>query len=135
MGDAPSRPAAATRECAGRLAAAVAGLGDGEWLDRLEALGAAVPAGTGAAPTFEALATAGADVVEALAGEGRWADAADQAARLRRVFAAQRHTLHPVAGEAFDGLHAATLAREAQELDDFVDLIRVMFDGTGPPGG
>lgn len=136
MADVPSQAATATRERITRLAVAVAGLRDGDWAAELSRMGAgAPPADHPVAPTFASLAGAGVDAVEALAADGRWSDAAGQADRLTRVFAAQRHTLHPVVGESFDGLRAAAHAGDAEELADFVDLLREMFDAGGPAGG
>lgn len=112
------------------LAQAVAGLGDADWGRELAALGAPpAPAGPAAAPTYERLATTGADAVVALAAADRWDAAAGQADRLARTFAAWRAELHPVAGEAFEGLRAAAHARDRDELDDFVDLVREIFGG------
>ncbi len=134
MEDTSSQPATAPRRPLDRLALAVAGLRDGEWLADLGRIGADVPTGAPAPPTFAALAAAGIDTVDALAADGRWEHAADQADRLRRVFTAHRATLHPVVGESFDGLRAAAHSRDADELADFVGLLREIFDGSGEPG-
>lgn len=124
----PSQPATAERIVC--LAQAVAGLGDPDWAQELAALGAPPPADdTLAAPTYEALAVAGVDTVVALAHDGRWDAAAGQAARLARTFSAWRVQLHPVAGESFEGLRAAAHARDRDELDDFVGLLREIFGG------
>lgn len=136
MADTPSQPAAAVREPATRLARAVAGLRDVAWLEALGRLGAAPDdAAPADPPSFAALAGPGVDTVQALAAAGRWDDAADHAGHLTRVFRAHRAELHPVVGEAFDGLRAAALARDPDELTDFIDLLREVFDGSGPTSG
>lgn len=125
----PSQPASA--QGASRLAAAVAGLGAGDWYAELIALGAE-PAVTAAreAPTYEELATAGTATVAALVAEGRWDDAARQADRLTDLFRMNRHHLHPVAAESFDGLRAAVRAHDRDEAGDFVELLRELFGGS-----
>lgn len=115
-------------ERAARLASAVAGLDDPGWLSDAEALAAvpAPPAG-GAAPTYRELARAGGSLVEALAGEGRWPEAAAQARRLKAFFAASGAGLGPIAASAWDGLLAATIARDPDETRDFVELVEELF--------
>lgn len=128
MNPRPSQPASA--EGASRLAAAVAGLGDTDWHAELIALGAEPSAGgPPGTPTYELLATAGTVTVSALVDEGRWDDAARQADRLTELFRLNRHHLHPVAAESFDGLRAAVYARDRDEVADFVDLLGELFGG------
>lgn len=111
-----------------RLAAAVSGLHDDAWSGELARLGAP-PAQGGEAPTYERLATAGVDAVDALARDGAWGEAAAQADRLTAFFRARTRHIHPVAAESFDGLRAAARARDPEELADFVDLLRELFAG------
>jgi hypothetical protein len=110
-----------------RLASAVAGLGDREWAAELARVGELPAPGAGDPPTYERLALAGVDAVGALADAGRWEEAAAQAGRLTAYFRRRSRELHPVAGEAFDGLQAAARARDPEELGDFVDLLREIF--------
>jgi hypothetical protein len=65
--------------------------------------------------------------VAALADEGRWAEAADEARDLKRLFGATPDELGPVVIAAFDGLLASAIARDRDELQDFVDLVEAMF--------
>jgi hypothetical protein len=124
----PPQPASA--QGASRLAAAVAGLGASDWQAELIALGAAAPGDAPhVTPTYEELATAGTATVVALVAEGRWEDATRQADRLTELFRANRHHLHPVAAESFDGLRAAVRARDRGEVDDFVELLGELFGG------
>lgn len=110
------------------VAAAVERLGEAEWhVAAARVAGAAPVPVLDAPPTYRELALAGVEVVEGLAGEGRWPEAAEQARHLRRYFSAPGGVMHQVAGESFDGLHAAVLARDAEELDDFTALLRELF--------
>lgn len=114
-----------------RLAAAVSGLGDEAWDDELAGLGAAPTAGDAGPPTYELLASAGVDAVDALARDGAWDEAARQADRLTAFFRARTRHIHPVAAESFDGLRAAARARDPEELADFVELLRELFGDRG----
>lgn len=80
-----------------------------------------------APPTYGDVARVGTGLVAALAGEGRWDDAAIQARHLRRFFSRAGTSLGPIAAQAFDGLLAAALTRDPNELGDFVDLVGEMF--------
>ena len=121
-------PRAGTADRAAQLAAAVSALGQPEWAaDAARLAGGEAPEALGPPPTYRDLARTGLDLVEELAGEGRWDEAAVQARHLSRYFAGARQKLHAVAGEAFDGLHAAVRARDAEELEDFADLLRTLF--------
>ncbi|HSJ73925.1 MAG TPA: hypothetical protein VK904_06375 [Miltoncostaeaceae bacterium] len=114
---------------AARLAAAVAWLGEAKWREdaaRLARGRAPSPAGD-APPTFGEVARGGTALVEGLAAEGRWDEAAAQARHLRAFFAREGGHLGPVAAPAFDGLLAAVLARDPGELGDFTALIREIF--------
>ena len=73
------------------------------------------------------MARDGVALVEGLAAGGRWDDAAVQATHLARYFAREGLRLGPITADAFDGLRAATLARDPDELADFVELLREMF--------
>jgi hypothetical protein len=103
-------------------------LGDADWQAELIALGARPPADPApGTPTYELLATAGTETVSALVDEGLWDDAATQADRLTHLFRLNRHHLHPVAAESFDGLRAAVHARDRDEVADFVELLGELF--------
>ena len=121
-------PGAGTADRAAQLAAAVSALGQPDWAaDAARLAGRGTPEAPGATPTYRELARTGLELVEGLAGEGRWDEAAAQARHLSRYFAGAREQLHAVAGEAFDGLHAAVRARDPEELEDFADLLRTLF--------
>jgi hypothetical protein len=116
-------------ERAARLAAAVAWLSDAEWsreVARLAEDGSPLPSSPGP-PTVGEVAREGVALVEGLAAGGRWDDAAVQATHLARYFAREGLRLGPITADAFDGLRAATLARDPDELADFVELLREMF--------
>lgn len=114
---------------AARLAAAVAWLDEGRWRDDAAALaGPASPEPPrDGPPTFGEVARWGTAVVEGLAGAGRWDEAAGQARHLRAFFTREGGHLGPVAAPTFDGLLAAVLARDADEVADFTALIREIF--------
>ena len=80
-----------------------------------------------APPTFGEVARWGTAVVEGLAREGRWDEAAAQARHLRGFFAREGGHLGPVAAPTFDGLLAAVLARDPDEVADFTALIGEIF--------
>jgi len=111
-----------------RLSRLVAAIGDRAWSGDLDPL-TGVPSASGAAeaPTYGDVARAGTGLVDSLARAGRWDDASVQARHLRRFFAAAGMSLGPIAAQAFDGLLAAALARDLDELGDFVDLVGEMF--------
>ena len=116
-------------ERAARLAAAVAWLSDADWsreVGRLAPDGAS-PSPSPDPPTMGEVARDGVALVEGLAGRGRWDDAAVQATHLARYFAREGMRLGPITADAFDGLRAAALARDPDELADFVELLREMF--------
>jgi hypothetical protein len=116
-------------ERAARLAAAVAWLSDAEWSREVARLAADRPGPSSSPdpPTVGDVARDGVALVEGLAAGGRWEDAAVQATHLARYFAREGLRLGPIAAEAFDGVRAATLARDRDELADFVELVREMF--------
>ncbi|MDX6554903.1 MAG: hypothetical protein QOD86_1098 [Miltoncostaeaceae bacterium] len=121
-------PGAGTPDRAVQLAAAVSALGQPEWAaDAVRIAGREPRDAEGPTPSYRELARAGLELVEALAGEERWADAAGQARHLSRYFSDTRDQLHAVAGAAFDGLHAAVLARDPDEVEDFGELVREIF--------
>jgi hypothetical protein len=114
---------------AGRLATAVAWLGEARWRDDAARLaGARAPAEPqGRPPTYGEVARAGTAVVEALSGEGRWDEAATQARHLKAFFAREGGYLGPIAAPTFDGLLAAVLARDLDEVADFTGLVQELF--------
>jgi hypothetical protein len=113
---------------AARLAAAVAWLDDEGWREEVDRLAAGAPHPRAEAPpTWGEIARAGLAVVEGLVAEGRWAEAALQARHLTRFFSGPGRGLGPIAGHVFDGLLAASLARDEQELADFAELVRELF--------
>jgi hypothetical protein len=121
-------PGAGTADRAAQLAAAVSALDQAEWAaDAARIAGSGPPGADVPAPTYRDLARAGLELVEALAAEERWTDAAAQARHLSRYFAGTGAQLHAVAGAAFDGLHAAVLARDPEEVEDFGELVREIF--------
>ncbi len=117
-------------ERAARLAAAVAWLSDADWsreVARLAAEGGPAPSSSPDPPTVGDVARQGVALVEGLAAGGRWEEAAVQATHLARYFAREGLRLGPITADAFDGLRAAALARDPDELADFVELLREMF--------
>lgn len=110
------------------MAAAAARLGREEWRRSAARLAGGEPSPTVAEPpTYRELAGTGVVLVERLAAQGRWTEAAEQAGHLTRYFAGVRWELHPVAAQSFDGLQAAARARDRDELADFADLLRELF--------
>ena len=111
------------------MARLVAALGEPAWYDALVSLaGEGVAADpSGAPPTYGEVARLGTALVDGLARAGQWTEASGQARHLRRFFAATGLGLGPIAVAAFDGLLAATLAREPDELADFVELVGELF--------
>ena len=114
-------------ERAAYLAAVAAAIGQPEWRADAARIAGADPPPPPAPPTYRDLALAGTDLVEALAAQGRWDEAGIQARHLTRYFTSVRAELHAVAGEAFNGLYAAVLARDPEEIDDFLSLLREIF--------
>lgn len=118
-------------ERAARLAATVAWLSDAEWsreVARLAEDGSLpAPPSSPDPPTVGEVAREGVALVESLAAGGRWDDAGVQATHLARYFAREGLRLGPITADAFDGLRAAALARDPDELADFVELLREMF--------
>jgi hypothetical protein len=114
---------------ASRLAAAVAWLSEVQWRDDAARLaGARAPEARQAAPpTFGEVARWGTALVEGLAREGRWDEAAGQARHLRAFFAREGRRLGPVAGPTFDGLLGAVIACDPDEIGDFTALVREIF--------
>ena len=116
-------------ERAARLAAAVAWLSDADWSREVARLAddGPAPARSPDPPTVGEVARDGVALVEGLAARGRWEEAAVQATHLARYFAREGIRLGPITADAFDGLRAAALARDPDELTDFVELLREMF--------
>lgn len=116
---------------AARIAALAGRLDDPEWQRSAAALVSGGAPDETVGDSFADLATAGLDLVEGLAGEGRWDEARDHAERLARHFHAMRRRLHPVAAIGFGGLYDAVRARDREAMDDSADLIREILGG-GP---
>jgi hypothetical protein len=112
---------------AARLAASAAWLRETSWRDDAARLAAGRQAQRADPPTYGDVARDGSAVVEGLARERRWDEAAEQARHLRAFFTREGNRLGPVAAPTFDGLLAAALARDADEVDDFTALIRELF--------
>ena len=117
-------------ERAARLAASVAWLSDADWSREIARL-----AGPGARPPVSA---------DPPTVRARWRGTASRWWRasppggagtrprprrthLARYFAREGIRLGPITADAFDGLRAAALARDPDELADFVELLREMF--------
>lgn len=83
--------------------------------------------GEGRPRSYREIATAGTARVAELADRGRWDEAADEARELRRIFGMTPDELGPVVHAAFDGLLAASLARDREELDDILSLVGELF--------
>ena len=111
---------------AARFAAAVAWLDEPAWEDRVSALAGQVEPAP-ARPTYRELAVAGTALVAALADDGRWDEAVQEARDLKRLFGGTPDELGPIVHSAFDGLLAAAIARDRDELQDFVDLVDALF--------
>jgi len=109
------------------LAAAAAAVGREDWERDAGALAGAPPPERVAAPTYRDVALAGLAVVEALADEGRWADADAHAAHLLRFFSDPDAAQPAITRHGFDGLRAAARARDRDEVEDFLDLLREIF--------
>lgn len=112
---------------AARLARSVAWLGDRAWGEDLAALAGPDPGREPEVPTFGEVALAGTALVSALGAEGHWDEAVVQARHLTRFFGGVGMDLGPIAAQAFDGLLAAALAEEQDELADFVELVGELF--------
>ena len=119
----------AVADRASRLATVVARLGDEDWREDVERLAGvpATPQSDGPTPTYGDVARVGTAVVAALAADGRWDDAVVQSRHLRTFFARTGFRLGPIAVQAFDGLLAACMARDMDELGDFVELVQEIF--------
>lgn len=112
---------------AARLAASAAWLRETGWRDEAARLAAGREAQRADPPTYGDVARDGTALVEGLAREGRWDEAAAQARHLKAFFAREADRLGPIAEPTFDGLLAAALARDPDEVGDFTALIRELF--------
>lgn len=112
-----------------RLASLVARLDRPAWIgDLTRLMGDGREAGAGeSTPRYGEVARSGTRLVSALADRAMWDEAAIQARHLKRFFGVTGTSLGPIAEQTFDGLLAACLAREPEELQDFVELIAEMF--------
>lgn len=77
--------------------------------------------------SYRDVARAGVDRVRSLSDEGEWIEAAEVARGLKRLFAEAEPRLGPIPVEVFDGVQAACLARDREELDDFLGLAMEVF--------
>lgn len=77
--------------------------------------------------TYRDVARAGIDRVRSLADGGGWDEAAEVARGLKHLFADAAARLGPIPIEVFDGVQAACLARDREELDDFLGLAGEIF--------
>jgi hypothetical protein len=116
-------------ERASRLAAVAGRLGEADWRADAERLAGASagPPDDGPIPTYGEVARLGTGVVVALAAQERWDEAVVQARHLMAFFARTGLVLGPIAVEAFDGLLAACLARDPDEVRDFAELVEELF--------
>jgi hypothetical protein len=77
--------------------------------------------------SYRDVARGGLEAVLGEAARGDWVAAADRAREVKRVFRGAVDLFGPVPGDAFDGLQAACLARDADELTDFAELVEELF--------
>lgn len=84
-------------------------------------------AGGGSGRSYRDVARGGVDRLVALSRAGAWPEAVDVARSLKATFTEAAGVLGPIPPEVFDGALAACLARDAEELDDFLDLAREIF--------
>jgi hypothetical protein len=77
--------------------------------------------------SFREVARGGLDRVHAAVERDDWTGAADEARRLKRIFAAESGRFGPIPSQVFDGVLAACMARDREELADFTDLVGEMF--------
>lgn len=120
----------AVADRASRLATVVARLGEADWRQDVERLAEAPgieEAAAGPTPTYGDVARVGTAVIVALGAEGRWDEAVVQSRHLHTFFARTGFRLGPIAIQAFDGLLAASMARDMDELADFEDLVQEIF--------
>ncbi len=81
----------------------------------------------GGPESYRDVARGGLDRVLSLTGAGEWAAAADEARRLKRIFAEAAGSFGPIPSQVFDGVLAACMARDPDELADFVELVAEIF--------
>jgi len=119
----------AVADRASRLATVVARLGEAGWREDVERLAdaPALEEAEGPTPTYGDVARIGTAVIVALGAEGRWDEAVVQSRYLHAFFARTGFRLGPIAIQAFDGLLAASMARDLDELADFEDLVQEIF--------
>ena len=115
-----SPPRGASGRC-GRVARRAA------WAERVAALAGAAGRPAASRPTYREVAHRRHRPGRALADAGRWGRGGGGGARdLKRFFAATPDG-SARSRQAFDGLLAAALARDRDELEDFVDLVEALF--------
>lgn len=76
---------------------------------------------------YRDVARGGLERVLELSGRGEWPQAAEEARTLKRVFRDAADLFGPVPSDVFDGVLAACLARDADELGDFAELVEELF--------
>jgi hypothetical protein len=76
---------------------------------------------------YRDVARGGLSRVVELAGRDDWPAAAEEARGLKDVFREAADRFGPVPAEVFDGLLAACMARDPDELGDFAELVEEMF--------
>ena len=76
---------------------------------------------------YREVARGGLARVRSLSGLGDWDTAAEEARFMKRVFAEATGRFGPVPSQVFDGLLAACLACDAEELNDFAELVEEIF--------
>ena len=77
--------------------------------------------------SYRDLARGGLGRVLALSGDGEWEAAGAEARHLKVVFAEAADRFGPIPSQVFDGVLAACMARDADELSDFAELVGEMF--------
>lgn len=76
---------------------------------------------------YREVARGGLARVTSLSDAGHWDVAAEEARALKRVFTEAAGRFGPIPAQVFDGLLASCLARDADELRDFADLVEEIF--------
>lgn len=77
--------------------------------------------------SYREVARGGLERVRALVEQDDWTGAADEARRLKGIFAGASGLFGPIPSQVFDGVLAACMSRDHDELDDFTDLVGEMF--------
>lgn len=77
--------------------------------------------------SYRELARGGLERVLVLSRGGEWDAAGAEARRLKGVFAEAADRFGPIPSQVFDGVLAACMSRDADELTDFAELVEEMF--------